>query len=86
MISDGSVASRPSASTVRFRLKAAEKDLRAAQRSVDELRQQFEENLDDHRRLGEIAAEVAVAEEELARREEEWLELATSAEEWGMEV
>lgn len=86
VISDGSVASRPSASTVRFRLKAAEKDLRAAQRSVDELRQQFEENLDDHRRLGEIAAEVAVAEEELARREEEWLELATSAEEWGMEV
>lgn len=77
---------RPSASTVKFKLKAAEKELRAAQRRVDELRELFEANLDDHVRLGEIAAEVADAEEELAIREETWLELAESAEDWGMQV
>ncbi|MCB1256009.1 MAG: ABC-F family ATP-binding cassette domain-containing protein [Microthrixaceae bacterium] len=75
-----------SPSTVRFKLKAAEKDLRAAQRVLAQLKADFDDALGDHVRLAQISVEVAEAESELARVEEIWLELAETAEELGLKV
>lgn len=76
----------PSPSTVRFKLKEAEKELRAAQRNLSRLKEEFAAALDDHVRLAELAVQVADAEAELARVEEHWLELAAIAEELGLKV
>ena len=76
----------PSPSTVRFKLKAAEKDLRVAQRVLAKLKADFDDALGDHVRLAQISVEVAEAEAELARVEEIWLELAETAEELGLKV
>ena len=75
-----------SPSTVRFRLKAAEKELRAAQKVMVGLREDFEAALDDHVRLASIAEEMADAERQLDAAEEQWLELADLAEQLGLRV
>ncbi len=77
-----------SASTVRFQLKAVDKELKAAQRRSTKLHEELAEVAasGDHQRMTELGAELAATEAQLAEAEDRWLELADEAEMLGMRV
>ena len=65
----------PSPSTIGRRLRDTEQAITKAQRSVDRLREALA-GTTDHRELASVGAELAAAQAELDRLEEQWLELA----------
>jgi ATP-binding cassette subfamily F protein uup len=72
---------RRSPSTLRFLMRKADAALREAERRRDRLRDDLAGgDPTDHRRMGELATELADAEDEVSAAEEAWLDLATEAE------
>jgi hypothetical protein len=60
-------------------MKEAEGRIRRHERRRDELTAALAEGTADHRRMAEMGAELAAAEADLARAEDEWLALADEA-------
>ncbi|HTN99946.1 MAG TPA: ABC transporter C-terminal domain-containing protein, partial [Microthrixaceae bacterium] len=83
-----SAKSTRSSSTIRFQLKAVDKELKAAQRRHAKLQGEMAEVASDgdHARLAELSVELAAIDTVLADAEERWLELAAEAEEVGMKL
>jgi ATP-binding cassette subfamily F protein uup len=76
----------PSPSTLRHRLRAAERTLDAARDRCEELRGALSGGVADHEELSRLGRELVGAEEELADAEEAWLELADQVESRGLEL
>ncbi len=72
---------RRSPSTVRRELNVAERDLAKATAARQRVQAALEEAIGDHRKLGELGRDLAVADAEVAAAEERWLALAEEAEE-----
>jgi ATP-binding cassette subfamily F protein uup len=81
-------AAGPSPSTLRHRLRAAERRVAAAQERHDRLAADLEvaAAAGDHGRLRELGDQLATVGVELADAEEAWLELAAAVEERGLRV
>ena len=75
----------PSPSTLRHRLRAAQREVDQARADCDSLRSVLTEAT-DHAELAETGRELAAAEERLERAEEAWLELADQIEARGLEI
>ncbi len=86
--SDEGGGSPRSSSTIRFQLKAVDKELRSAQKRHSKLQEELASVAlgGDHQRMTELGAELAGIEADLADAEERWLELAAEAEAVGMKV
>ncbi|MGB6059383.1 MAG: ABC-F family ATP-binding cassette domain-containing protein [Microthrixaceae bacterium] len=86
--SDEGAGSPRSSSTIRFQLKAVDKELRSAQKRHSKLQEELASVAlgGDHQRMTELGAELAGIEADLADAEERWLELAAEAEAVGMKV
>ncbi len=80
----GSGPGSPSPSTLRHRLRAAQRDLDAARVECEDLRTELETST-DHETLARAGRDLAEAEERLERAEEEWLGLADDREARGLE-
>ena len=80
--------SGPSASTVRHRLRDAARELAAAQAKRASLEPVVTEAAaaGDHAELARLGSEVAALDRAVADAEERWLELASAAEERGLDV
>ena len=80
--------SGPSASTVRHRLRDASRELAAAQAKRALLEPSVTEAAaaGDHAELARLGSEVAALDRAVADAEERWLELASAAEERGLDV
>jgi ATP-binding cassette subfamily F protein uup len=78
----------PSPSTLRHRLRAAERDLDQRRSDADRLRAAMADPGvgADHERLAALGAELADAEEALSAAEEAWLALASEVEERGLDI
>jgi len=78
----------PSPSTLRHRLRAAERELAQAQERHAELVAQMEEAATggDHSKLAALGEELGTVDEELQAAEERWLELAEQVEERGLAI
>ncbi|MGI9579175.1 MAG: ABC-F family ATP-binding cassette domain-containing protein [Microthrixaceae bacterium] len=76
----------PSPSTLRHRLRAAERDVESARGRCDQLRSALADAGTDHAALAELGRELAEATEILDAAEESWLELADSVERRGLEI
>ncbi|MGB3409704.1 MAG: ABC-F family ATP-binding cassette domain-containing protein [Microthrixaceae bacterium] len=84
---DGAAATR-SSSTIRFQLKAVDKELKSTRRRHVKLQDELAvvATGSDHERMTELGVELAGIEAKLAEAEERWLELAAEAEAVGMKV
>lgn len=76
--------SRENPTTVRHRLRHAERALAAAQRTCDRLVEELDGCGDDHVALADVGGRLGAAQVELRRAEESWLEVAAIAEELGL--
>ncbi len=89
--SDAGGASTPShpslsPSTLRHRLRTAERTLEGARLRCEELRVALTEEGADHDQMARMGTELAAAEEELGLAEESWLELAAMVESRGLDI
>ena len=75
---------RANPTTVRHRLRDAERALAAAQRSCDRLAEELAGCGDDHVALADVGGRLGAAQEQLRTAEESWLEAAAVAEELGL--
>nr|AGC72404.1 ATPase components of ABC transporters with duplicated ATPase domains [uncultured bacterium A1Q1_fos_15] len=84
----GTKSGGPSASTIRHRLKAADKRYKAAKRAHEKLTDATAEaaTKGDHEKLTALASQLSHATTELDAAETEWLDLAMQAEEAGLSV
>lgn len=78
--------SAPSPSTLRHRLRAAEREVDAVREKCEELRDALAGADTDHEALATLGLELATATEALEAAEETWLELADSVEQRGLEI
>ena len=76
--------SRENPTSVRHRLRDAERALAAAQRTCDRLVEELDGCGDDHVALADVGSRLGDAQVELQRAEESWLEVAAIAEELGL--
>ena len=76
--------SRENPTSVRHRLRDAERTLAAAQRTCDRLVEELDGCGDDHVALADVGARLGAAQEELRLAEEAWLEVAAVAEQLGL--
>jgi hypothetical protein len=72
--------SGPSASTIGYRMREAEKTVSRLERQRDKLAARLGEAT-DHQEMARVGAELAEVQGELDAAEELWLELASQAEE-----
>ena len=77
---------QPSPSTLRHRLRAAERELEAAGRRCEDLRSEMEAAGSDHMAIARLGRDLADATEVLDAAEEAWLELADEVERRGLEI
>jgi ATP-binding cassette subfamily F protein uup len=75
---------RENPTSVRHRLRDAERALAAAQRTCDRLVEELAGCGDDHVALADVGGRLGDAQVELQRAEESWLEVASIAEELGL--
>lgn len=75
----------PSPSTLRHRLRTAERSAEAARGRRNELSESLASST-DHRRIAELGAALAAAESELSAAEETWLAVADEIESRGLDV
>jgi ATP-binding cassette subfamily F protein uup len=75
---------RENPTSVRHRLRDAERALAAAQRTCDRLVEELDGCGDDHVALADVGSRLGDAQVELQRAEESWLEVAAIAEELGL--
>jgi ATP-binding cassette subfamily F protein uup len=86
---DGARASgpkQPSPSTLRHRLRSAEREVESARQRCDELHAAMESAGSDHAAMAALGAELAEATGELDSAENAWLELADEVEQRGLEI
>jgi len=75
-----------SPSTLRHRMRAVERGQADLRGRHEELAARMADAVRDHERLAALAAELATVDAELAALDEEWLEIATEAEERGLDL
>ncbi|MCP4435505.1 MAG: ABC-F family ATP-binding cassette domain-containing protein [Actinomycetia bacterium] len=82
----GESPSGPSPSTLRHRLRAAERELGAQRERCEQLRATLAGGESDHEVLSRLGTELARAEASLEAAEEAWLELADEVESRGLDI
>ena len=79
-------AKGPSPSTLRHRLRAAEREMEAARSRCEDLREALATVGGDHEELARLGRDLADATARLDTAEETWLELADQVEERGLDI